>query len=239
MAQLVLTDREQRAMRALLAAEPVAGTAVPTRDFLEHLAVLVPGDALGAVVALNNGLITDFREAPGGYYERFRNDEKKHDGQPFKIGVVHWTRRPLEAEACQAILPGHRDSLAVGFRSGPDAVAQVFWDRRRQGFSPRDLAVIDLLLPVLQRHLRLAHAPHLPAELTLQERRVLMQVATGLSNAEVAAALFISPATVRKHLENAFRKLGVTSRLAAVVAFEGRQLVGAASDRGARVVRNS
>ena len=237
MAALVLSDREQKAMRALLAVEPVAGSPIPPRDFLENLAVLVPSDAVGAALAQNSGTVTDFREAPGGYYERFDNGEQ-HTG-PFYLGIMHWSRQPLAAAKCKAILPGHKDGLAVGFRSGPDAVAQVFWDRRRKGFTDRDLAIVDLLLPVLQRHLRQAPAPHLPADLTVQERRVLMQVATGLSNAEVAAALFISPATVRKHLENSFRKLGVTCRLAAVVAFEGRPLTGAASDRAVRLARNT
>ncbi len=239
MTALVLTDREQKAMRALLAVEPVAGSPIPPRDFLENLAVLVPSDAVGAALANNRGGVTDFREAPGGYHERFRNGEQEKHKGPYYLGIMHWSRQPLAAAACKAILPDHKDGLAVGFRSGPDAVAQVFWDRRRRGFTERDLAVVDLLLPVLQRHLRQAPAPHLPADLTVQERRVLMQVATGLSNAEVAAALFISPATVRKHLENSFRKLGVTSRLAAVVAFEGRRLTGAASDRATRLARNT
>jgi DNA-binding NarL/FixJ family response regulator len=34
----------------------------------------------------------------------------------------------------------------------------------------------------------------------------------------------IAPSTVRKHLEHAFPKLGVTNRLAAAMAFEGRPL---------------
>jgi Bacterial regulatory proteins, luxR family len=32
----------------------------------------------------------------------------------------------------------------------------------------------------------------------------------------------VAPSTVRKHLEHIFRKLGVTSRLAAVAALQGR-----------------
>jgi DNA-binding CsgD family transcriptional regulator len=235
-ADLTLSTREQTAMRALLAAEPVAGAPVPGREFLENLALLVPGDALGAVVARNDGEITDFRAAPAGYYDRFRNGEE-HGSDPFFVGVMHWSRKPKQAAYCNAMLPGHVDGISVGFRSGADAVAQVFWDRRRQQFSDRDLAMLELLMPVLQRHLRQAHTPHLPKSLSVQERRVMMRVANGLSNAEVAASLFLSPGTVSKHLENCYRKLGVTNRLAAVRVFEGRDLVAEHADRGAKVAR--
>jgi DNA-binding CsgD family transcriptional regulator len=55
-----------------------------------------------------------------------------------------------------------------------------------------------------------------PLGLTAREREVLALVAQGHRNAQVAAALWISPATVGKHLENAHAKLGVTTRTAAV-----------------------
>lgn len=50
--------------------------------------------------------------------------------------------------------------------------------------------------------------------LTAQESRVAQAVAQGMSNREVAAALFVSPRTVEHHLASAYRKLGVTSRTA-------------------------
>jgi DNA-binding CsgD family transcriptional regulator len=52
--------------------------------------------------------------------------------------------------------------------------------------------------------------------LTYREREVVSLVEDGLSNSEIAAALWISPATVRTHLENIYAKLGVRSRTAAV-----------------------
>lgn len=52
--------------------------------------------------------------------------------------------------------------------------------------------------------------------LTPREREVLGLVAEGLTNSQVAAALWISPGTVRRHLENTFAKLGVHTRTAAV-----------------------
>lgn len=49
-------------------------------------------------------------------------------------------------------------------------------------------------------------------ELTTNERRVAELAARGLTNREVAAALFLSPKTVEANLARAYRKLGVRSR---------------------------
>jgi DNA-binding NarL/FixJ family response regulator len=52
--------------------------------------------------------------------------------------------------------------------------------------------------------------------LTSRELEVLRLVAKGLSNAEVARRLVISPHTAHRHVANVLRKLGVNSRTAAV-----------------------
>jgi DNA-binding NarL/FixJ family response regulator len=54
--------------------------------------------------------------------------------------------------------------------------------------------------------------------LTSREREVLRVVALGHTNVEVAASLSIAAGTVRKHLEHAYAKLGVSTRTAAVAA---------------------
>jgi DNA-binding CsgD family transcriptional regulator len=49
-------------------------------------------------------------------------------------------------------------------------------------------------------------------ELTETERRVAELVASGMTNREAAAALFMSPKTVEAHLARTYRKLGIRSR---------------------------
>lgn len=51
-----------------------------------------------------------------------------------------------------------------------------------------------------------------PAELTETERRVAELVATGMTNRQVAGALFMSPHTVDANLRRVYRKLGIRSR---------------------------
>jgi DNA-binding NarL/FixJ family response regulator len=56
----------------------------------------------------------------------------------------------------------------------------------------------------------------LPDGLTAREAEVLSLIATGRTNAQIAAALVVSPSTVKTHINNIFAKTGVTSRAQAV-----------------------
>lgn len=66
----------------------------------------------------------------------------------------------------------------------------------------------------------LAPGPHAPAaypdRLTAREREVLGLVEVGLTNRQIAAALGVSMATVRTHVEHVLAKLGASTRAQAV-----------------------
>jgi DNA-binding CsgD family transcriptional regulator len=96
---------------------------------------------------------------------------------------------------------------------------------RTQGdFSARDVAVLALIAPHLARiheTTQLRHVANLVepgniGRLTTREAEVIELVAAGLTNAAIAERLWISPGTVKKHLDNVYAKLGVANRTAAV-----------------------
>ena len=51
--------------------------------------------------------------------------------------------------------------------------------------------------------------------MTAREAEVLRLVAQGLTDAQVAERLYLSPRTVGRHLASIYNKLGVATRLAA------------------------
>ena len=68
--------------------------------------------------------------------------------------------------------------------------------------------------------------------LTRRERQILGLLAEGMSGAQIAAQLVLSPETVRTHVRNAMAKLGATTRSQAVALALRQQQITAASPAG-------
>jgi DNA-binding CsgD family transcriptional regulator len=223
--ELLLQPREQAALRELFGTEPVAGRPLPPANVMETIARLIPCDSMAVSLTDIDGYTIDRASHPGVRHDDSRAQELSGTG-PHYLGVMHWLKCPREAEACFGGLAatGAVDSVAVGFRNGPSHVAQICLARKTTRFSKQDFAMLTLITPILQRLLRQRPTPQLPASLTVQQRRVLMHVATGRSNADIARELFVAPSTIRKHLEHSYRKLGVTNRVSAVARLQGRDL---------------
>jgi len=101
-----------------------------------------------------------------------------------------------------------------------------------------------LLAPTVTRRLLERFAATLPrgdepappalSSLTEREREILTLLASGLSNAELGARLYLSEPTIKTHLSSIFRKLGVRDRVQAVIAAYDAGLVAPAAQAGGK-----
>lgn len=130
--------------------------------------------------------------------------------------------------------------IAVTIPSSPVLVIGIAVNRFRHDFSERDRALLDLVRPhliqayrnaaerttfrqraeIAERALWSAPAREL-STLTCREHDVLVLVADGKTNPQIAEKLRLSARTVQKHLEHVYEKLGVRSRTAAAMMLRG------------------
>jgi DNA-binding CsgD family transcriptional regulator len=117
------------------------------------------------------------------------------------------------------------DSLALWLPSPEEGVLRrlnfTTWD----AIPDRYVRILQLLAPhfvVLYRRAAARRATTADiSPLTAREHEILVLVSAGKANKEIARELWLSPNTVRTHLQHVFEKLEVTNRTAAVAQVFG------------------
>jgi DNA-binding CsgD family transcriptional regulator len=145
-------------------------------------------------------------------------------GRALRTSDVMSQRAYRRLELYRLVGRRHRVEYSLAFwMHGPDGVIRgLVFDASDHDFRARDKRVLD----VLGRHLSVIlgrNDPSLPGPstalgITVRQATVLALVARGRTNAEIASVLSLSPNTVRKHLENAYRRMNVHTRAEAIVA---------------------
>lgn len=213
--ELKLGHAEAAAIRRVLMAEPHPDHLLDD-DALQALVNLVPCDAIGAGEGDATGFCVRGTDLPRGVHDDL--GPQWCDG-PLMTGVIQLAALPADDPDVRFHhRMGVRDNLWIGFPTVAGTVAQLYLERRTSYFTERDLALVAMIEPALGRLLRSRPKVGSVTSISPAERRVLEIIATGASNREAAEELFVSAATVRKHLENAYRKLGVRNRTGALAA---------------------
>jgi DNA-binding CsgD family transcriptional regulator len=191
--------------------EAAVRSAVPERadGALQRLSVIARACgtdwALG-VEARSRALVSDGEAAENLYREaidRFGGAGLRVDLARARLLYGEWLRRQRRRRDA-------RDQLASAYQIFDSIGAAAFAERAR------------IELRAAGGHVR-QHAIETPDTLTAQEALIARLAGDGASNPEIAAQLFLSPATVAYHLRKVFTKLGVSSRSQLAPALPARQ----------------
>jgi DNA-binding CsgD family transcriptional regulator len=150
----------------------------------------------------------------------------------------------LYAEVCQPL--GVRAVLKVFLPTGTAAGASLVFDTTRSRFAEGDRLTLQSIVSQLAQLRRNALARRTyPAlidstaaarirllRLTQRERVVLARAAAGETTTAIAHALFVSPGTIRTHLEHIYDKLEVHTRTQAAAIYTQERVVTDSTGQG-------
>jgi len=211
--------------RAVLELEPVA-TAVASTGRGEPAVALWPADLIEALIAV------DRRTAASAALSRLGAQADRTSGA-WARGVVHRYRGVMaggeeydtmfaQAITChtESAMPFElaRTRLCYGQRLRRDGRRVSAREQLRQALATFHTLHATMWVTRAERELAGSGEILRPAsaagrdELTPQELQIARFIATGATNREAAAELFLSPKTIETHLTRIYRKLGVRSR---------------------------
>ncbi|WP_141014168.1 response regulator [Nocardioides sambongensis] len=147
-------------------------------------------------------VVMDLRMPGGGGVEAVRAMKRRR----LRAAVLVLTTYDTDADMVAAIEAG-----AAGYLL-KDAPAQTLVEAVR-ATAAGETVLSPAVATRLASHVR---APRRSARLSAREREVLVLVARGRPNREIAEELFVSEATVKTHLAHIYDKLGAADRAAAV-----------------------
>ncbi|GAA1407283.1 ATP-binding protein [Catellatospora coxensis] len=177
-------------------------------DDLHTIAAVQPTPSLAGCAAYCRGL------AEGGVAPmRAAADAFRQAGWPLYEAYAH------ESAALALAAAGDQAGAREALKQALDGYGRLEagWDTARARARLRDAGVRD------GARGRRGRPKHGWDALTDTERTVAELVATGMSNPDVAAQLFLSRRTVQSHVSSILAKLGVTSRVELAVAASQRQ----------------
>lgn len=149
-------------------------------------------------------VVMDLRMPRGGGVEAVREMKARGIG----ASVLVLTTYDTDSETVAAIEAG-----ATGYLLKDSSASRVVQAIRATAAGETVLS--PAIAARLTSHVR---SPSRTTALSVREREVLLYVARGTPNKQIAKELFISEATVKTHVSHIFDKLGVTDRAAAVAA---------------------
>jgi HD-like signal output (HDOD) protein/DNA-binding CsgD family transcriptional regulator len=139
-------------------------------------------------------------------------------GLPASLAVAIEEHHNPEAGG-EAVLLRLADMLAHHEQGAPVSPRELLHSARAAGLGLQALRRLMFEIPSASSQRQRSIDP---CPLTGQELRVLKQLGKGLVYKEIAHELGLSPSTIRTHLHNVYRKLGVDDRAQAVLLATGR-----------------
>ena len=126
------------------------------------------------------------------------------EGEPMRQALLAWLTSHSQPHQQPSSTTNYVSRLLAAFEQEANGASRSLEAATALGLAP---SLVQQVSP----------APSaLVASLTRREQEVLHLLATGASNQEIADALVITVATVKKHVSNLLGKLGVTSRTQAI-----------------------
>ncbi|MHB8643446.1 MAG: LuxR C-terminal-related transcriptional regulator [Gaiellaceae bacterium] len=183
------------------------------QDDFESVQVQSLAEALDLIALFQPDIVlVDLDLPPAGGIEAVERITAADDS----VMSIVWSLQPSRDAVLNAIRAGAKGFMRKD--TSPDGLLRALRGVSR-GEAPLSRELVQLMIEALHGLDNRQRALELAGRLSGREQEVLMMVAEGARNREIAGALAISEFTVKRHVQNILHKLGMASRNSAAAFY--------------------